>query len=54
MTTSKKWKVTSKKEEEKKDNPPKKRPKKMEDKPIKQNYLIGCDTIENLPSCYLL
>ena len=22
---------------------------KMEDEPINQNYLIGCDTIENLP-----
>ena len=22
----------------------------MEDEPINQNYLIGCDTIENLPS----
>ena len=22
----------------------------MEDKPINQNYLIGCDTIENSPS----
>ena len=24
--------------------------KKMEDEPINQNYLIGCDTIENSPS----
>ena len=23
---------------------------KIEDEPINQNYLIGCDTIENLPS----
>ena len=25
----------------------------MEDEPINQNYLIGCDTIENLPSTLL-
>ena len=25
----------------------------MEDEPINQNYLIGCDTIENLPSIEL-
>ena len=24
----------------------------MEDEPINQNYLIGCDTIENSPSLY--
>ena len=24
----------------------------MEDEPINQNYLIGCDTIEHSPSCY--
>ena len=26
----------------------------MEDEPINQNYLIGCDTIENSPSNYTL
>ena len=26
----------------------------MEDEPINQNYLIGCDTIENSPSLSLL
>ena len=25
----------------------------MEEEPINQNYLIGCDTIENSPSLYL-
>ena len=33
------------KKKEKKTTPP-----KMENEPINQNYLIGCDTIENLPS----
>ena len=23
----------------------------MEDEPINQNYLIGCDTVEHSPSC---
>ena len=57
MTTSKKWKVTSKKIKKKKmedDLKKKKRKKmtltKMEDEPINQNYLICCDTIENSPS----
>jgi len=26
----------------------------MEDEPINQNYLIGCDTIENSPSFLLI
>ena len=26
----------------------------MEDEPINQNYLIGCDTIENSPSFLLV
>ena len=26
----------------------------MEDEPINQNYLIGCDTIENSPSLVIL
>ena len=52
MTTSKKWKVTSKKNKKNNGRQPKKKMTltKMEDEPINQNYLIGCDTIENSPS----
>ena len=38
------------KKKKKKTTPPKNDLKKMEDDPINQNYLIGCDTIENSPS----